>query len=76
MTDRLTAEELKYSHNRPGQRQRPTIDPLEVWQNLAPFGSRPISSAVEALLTKVVTGRLSVLLIVIFLLPPAVPLLS
>jgi hypothetical protein len=41
---------------------------LEVWQNSASLGSRPISGTVEALLTKVVNWRLSVALIV-FLLP-------
>jgi hypothetical protein len=38
---------------------------LEVWQNSAPFGSRPIGGAVEVLLTKVVHWQLSVLLIVV-----------
>jgi hypothetical protein len=43
---------------------------LEVWQNLAIFGSRPIGGAIEALLTKVVkqivNWQSSVLLIVVF----------
>jgi hypothetical protein len=39
---------------------------FEVWQNLAPFGGRPISSAVEMLLTKVINRQSSVLLIYIF----------
>jgi hypothetical protein len=39
---------------------------FKVWQNLAPFGGRLISGAVEALSTKLVNRRLSVLLIVIF----------
>jgi hypothetical protein len=30
---------------------------FEVWQNLAPFGGRPIGGAVEALLTKVEKRR-------------------
>jgi hypothetical protein len=29
---------------------------FEVWQNLAPFGSRPIGGAIVALLTKVVNS--------------------
>jgi hypothetical protein len=42
-----------------------------VWQNLAPFGSRPISGAVEALLlTKVINQRLSVLPIIAFFVTP------
>jgi hypothetical protein len=44
---------------------------LEVWQNLAIFGGRPISGVVEALLTKVVNWQSSLLLIVVFQLPPA-----
>ncbi len=39
---------------------------LELWQNEAPFDGRPISGAVEALLTKVVNQRLSVLPTVVF----------
>jgi hypothetical protein len=38
---------------------------LEVWQNLAPFSSRPIGVAVEVLLTKVVNWQSSVLPIVV-----------
>jgi hypothetical protein len=49
---------------------------LEVWQNLAIFGGRPIGGAVEALLTKTINQQLSVLLIVVFLLLPAAPLLA
>jgi hypothetical protein len=45
---------------------------LEVWQNLASFGSRPIGGIVEALLTKVVNPQLSVLLIVVFFIATAV----
>jgi hypothetical protein len=51
---RPTAEELKYSHDRACWHQRPTNDMFKVWQKLAPFGSSPIGSVVEALLTKVV----------------------
>jgi hypothetical protein len=40
---------------------------FEVWQNSAPFGGRPIGGIVEVLLTKVVTWRLSILPIVVFL---------
>jgi hypothetical protein len=40
---------------------------FEVWQNLAPFGGRPIGGVVEALLTKVVNWQFSVLLIDVFL---------
>jgi hypothetical protein len=61
------AEELKYSRDRARQRRYPTNNMLEVWQNSAFFGGRPISGAVEALLTKVVNQWSSVLLIVIFL---------
>jgi hypothetical protein len=53
-TDQPLAEELKYSHDRALQHQRPTNNLLEVWQNLAIFGGRLIGSAVEVLLTKVV----------------------
>jgi hypothetical protein len=58
---------LKYSRHRARQHQDPTNNLFEVWQNSAPFGGRPIGGAVEALLTKVVNQRLSVLLIVDFL---------
>jgi hypothetical protein len=34
---------------------------FEMWQNVAPFGSRPIGGAVEALLTKDVKQQSSVL---------------
>jgi hypothetical protein len=43
---------------------------LEVLQNSATFGGRPISSAVEVLLTKVVDWQSSVLLIVVFFVAP------
>jgi hypothetical protein len=39
---------------------------LEVWQNPAHFGGRPIGRAIEALLTKVVNQQLSVSPIVVF----------
>jgi hypothetical protein len=42
---------------------------FEVWQNSTPIGGIPIGGAVEALLTKFVNWRLSVLLIVVFSLP-------
>jgi hypothetical protein len=61
MTNRLVAEELKYSHNRARRRQRPSNNLLEVWQNSAIFGSRPIGAAVEALLTIIVNQQLSLL---------------
>jgi hypothetical protein len=48
----------------------PHYNLLEVWQNLAPFGSRPIDSTIEALLTKVVNWRSSVLLIVEYFVSP------
>jgi hypothetical protein len=38
---------------------------FEVWQNLAPFGGRPIGGANEALLTKVGSWQSSVLPIVV-----------
>jgi hypothetical protein len=40
---------------------------MEVWKNSASFGGRPIGSTAEALLTKVVDQRLSVLPIIFFL---------
>ncbi len=52
--DQLATEELKYSHDRAWWHLPPTNNMFKVWQNLAPFGGRPICSAVEALLTKVV----------------------
>jgi hypothetical protein len=45
---------------------------LEMWQNLASFSGRPIGSAVEVLLTKVINWQLSVLLIVVFFITAAV----
>jgi hypothetical protein len=52
--DQPAAEELKYSQDRAWQHQRPTYNMFKVWQNSAPFDSRPIGNAVEALLTKAV----------------------
>jgi hypothetical protein len=49
---------------------------FEVWQNLAPFSGRPISGAVEALLTKVVNQRLSVSPIVVFFVANAVSVIT
>jgi hypothetical protein len=43
---------------------------LEVWQNSAIFGGRPIGGTVEVLLTKVVNRQLSVLLIVVSFVAP------
>ncbi len=60
-TDRLVAEELKYSHDRARRHQRPTNNLLEVWQNPAIFGGRPIGAAIEALLTIIKNWRSSVL---------------
>jgi hypothetical protein len=45
---------------------------FEVWENLAPFGGRPIGSAVEVLLTKVVNRQSLLLPIVVFLVAAAV----
>jgi hypothetical protein len=56
--------------------QHPTTNLWEVWQNLAPFSGRPICGAVEARLTKVVNWQSSISPIVVFSLPPAVPLLA
>jgi hypothetical protein len=53
--NQLTAEELNYSRDRARRHQRPTSNMLEVWQNSAYFGNRPIGAAVEALLTKVIS---------------------
>jgi hypothetical protein len=65
-TNWLTAEELKYSRHREWRCQCPTNNLLGVWQNLAPFGGRPINAAVEALFTKVFNWLLSLLPIVVF----------
>jgi hypothetical protein len=73
---RPTTEELKYSRDRAWRHQRPTNNLLEVWQNLAPFSSRPISSAVEALLTKVVNWQSSVSPIVVIFVAAAVSLMT
>jgi hypothetical protein len=55
--DQPTAEESKYNLNRAWWHQCPTNNMFEVWQNLAPFGGRPIGSAVEALLTIVINQQ-------------------
>jgi hypothetical protein len=47
-----------------------------VWQNLAPFSGRPISGAVEALLTKVINTQSSVSPIVVFFVAVAVSMLA
>jgi hypothetical protein len=52
-----TTEELKNRRNRARWRQHPINNMFEVWQNLAPFGSRPIGGAVEALLTKIINWQ-------------------
>jgi hypothetical protein len=44
-TNQMLAEELKYSHDRARRHQRPTNNLLEMWQNSAIFGGRPIGSA-------------------------------
>ncbi len=49
---------------------------LEVQQNFAPFGSRPIGSAIEALLTKVVNWQSSVLPIVVFFVSATVSVIT
>jgi hypothetical protein len=41
---------------------------FKVWQNSAPFNGRPISGAIEALLTKFIYPQSSVSPIVLFLL--------
>jgi hypothetical protein len=51
--NRPTTEELNYSGDRAWRCLRTTNNLLEVWKNLAIFGSRPIWAAIEALLTKV-----------------------
>ncbi len=49
---------------------------FEVWQNLAPFGGRPIGSTVEALLTKVVNRQSSVSPVVVFFVAAAVSIIT
>jgi hypothetical protein len=73
--DRRTADELKYSRHSARRCQCPTNNLLEVWQNLAIFGGRPISGAVEVLLTKVINRQLSFLSIVVFFVAPCRALL-
>jgi hypothetical protein len=70
LTNQLLAEKLKYSRNWARRHQCPTNNLLEVWQNLAIFGGRPIGGAVEALLTQVVNRQSSVSLIVVFFIAP------
>ncbi len=67
-----TAEELKYSRYMARRRWCPTNNMFKVWQNLAPFGGRPIGSAVEALLTKVVNRQYWRSPIVVFFVAAAV----
>ncbi len=58
MTDWPTAKESKYSRDRAWRHLCATKNLLEVWQNLAILGSRPIGGTIEVLLTKVVVyGR-------------------
>jgi hypothetical protein len=75
-TNQPTAEELKYNRDRAQRRQRPTKTTLEVWQNSAPFGGRPIGGAVEALLTKFINRRLSVLLIIVYFVAATVSVIT
>jgi hypothetical protein len=49
---------------------------FKVWQNSAPFGGRPNSGAVEALLTKVDNRQSSVLPIVVIFVATAVSMLA
>jgi hypothetical protein len=49
---------------------------FKMWQNLAIFGGRPISAAVEALLPKVVNRRSSLLPIVVFVVAAAVSVIT
>jgi hypothetical protein len=72
---RPATEELIHSRNRARWHQYPTTNMLEVWHNLTPFGGRPIGSAVEALLTKVINWQLSVLPIVVFVVAVAVSII-
>jgi hypothetical protein len=58
-TNKLTTDELKYSHNRAQRHQCLTNNLLEVRQNSAISGSRPIGATVEALLPIVVNWQLS-----------------
>ncbi len=58
MTNQLTTEEFKFGNNRTRRCWHLTNKMMEVWQNLAPFSSRPIGATVEELLIKVL-NRLS-----------------
>jgi hypothetical protein len=74
--NRPTAEEqLNYSGDRARRHQRLTNNLLEVWQNSAIFGGRPIGGAIEALLTKVVTGNCQYCQLLFFCCPPSALLL-
>jgi hypothetical protein len=72
----MTTEELKYSCDRAQWHRRPTNNMFEVWQNSAPFGSRPIGGAIEVMLTKVINQQSSVLPIVVFFVAAAVSLIT
>jgi hypothetical protein len=72
----MTAEELNYSRDWAWRHQRPTNNMWEVWQNLAIFGGRPTSAAVETLLTKFVNWQSSVLPIVVFFVAAAVSIIT
>jgi hypothetical protein len=61
-TDQLASEELIYSQDRACLLN----NIFEVWQNLAPFGSRPIGGVVKALLTQVVNWQYGQSPIVVF----------
>ncbi len=52
-TNQLTTEELKYSGDRAPGHQPATNNVLKVWQNLDPFGGRPMGGTVEAMLTEI-----------------------
>jgi hypothetical protein len=54
-----TTEELNYNSNRAWGCPGATNNLLEVWQNSATFGGRPIGTAVKALLTKVINWQSS-----------------
>jgi hypothetical protein len=64
LTSQLTAEELNYSGYRAWHCPRATINMLEVRQNMAIFGGRPIGAAIEVLLLKVVNWQSSYFLFV------------
>ncbi len=76
LTNQLITEGLKYSRHSARRRQCPTNNMFKVWQNLANTGGRPISTAVEVLLTKIINWQLSVLLIVVFFVAAAVSIIT